>query len=82
MASISANARDPRRGLFSVDHQLFRDTVRRFLERDVLPHHAQWERDGLIPRDTWRKAGAAGILLPMTPQEYGGGGEVGEVWRR
>jgi alkylation response protein AidB-like acyl-CoA dehydrogenase len=65
---------DPRRGLFSADHQLFRDTVCRFLERDVLPYHAQWERDGLIPRDTWRKAGAAGILLPMTPVEYGGGG--------
>jgi len=74
MASTSANARDPRRGLFSADHQLFRDTVRRFLACDVLPYHEQWERDGLIPRDTWRKAGAAGILLPMTPEEYGGGG--------
>ncbi|MFG5776482.1 acyl-CoA dehydrogenase family protein [Comamonas sp. J-3] len=63
-----------RRGLFSAEHQLFRDTVRRFLERDVLPFHAAWERDGLIPRETWRKAGAVGILLPMTPVEYGGGG--------
>jgi len=74
MTSTSATSSDPRRGLFSADHQLFRDTVCRFLERDVLPYHAQWERDGLIPRDTWRKAGAAGILLPMTPEEYGGGG--------
>lgn len=54
---------------------MFRDTVRRFLAQDVLPFHAQWEREGLIPRDTWRKAGAAGILLPMTPDEYGGGGD-------
>ncbi len=74
MAPSGAPSPAPRRGLFSADHQLFRDTVRRFLERDVLPFHAQWERDGLIPRDTWRKAGAAGILLPMTPSEYGGGG--------
>lgn len=74
MESISATSNDPRRGLFSPDHEMFRDTVRRFLEQDVLPYHAQWERDGLIPRETWRKAGAAGILLPMTPDEYGGGG--------
>ena len=65
---------DPRRGLFSADHQTFRDTVCRFLAQDVLPFHAQWEKDGLIPRETWRKAGAAGILLPMTPDAYGGGG--------
>src|SRR5437868_5526164 len=74
MQSTSVALQDNRRGLFSADHELFRDTVRRFLEQDVLPFHAQWERDGLIPRETWRKAGAAGLLLPMTPDEYGGGG--------
>lgn len=71
---MQATSTDPRRGLFSADHQAFRDTVSRFLAQDVLPFHAQWEKDGLIPRDTWRKAGAAGILLPMTPDAYGGGG--------
>ncbi len=50
------------------------DFLAEFLAREVLPHHAQWERDGLIPRDLWRRAGAAGILLPMAPAEYGGGG--------
>lgn len=62
------------RKLFSADHELFRDTVARFIANEITPHHHQWEQDGLVPRDLWRKAGAAGILLPSTPEEYGGGG--------
>lgn len=62
------------RKLFSADHELFRDTVARFIADEITPHHHQWEQDGLVPRDLWRKAGAAGILLPSTPGEYGGGG--------
>ena len=62
------------RKLFSADHELFRDTVARFIADEITPHHHQWEQDGLVPRDLWRKAGAAGILLPSTPEEYGGGG--------
>ncbi|MEO6319645.1 MAG: acyl-CoA dehydrogenase family protein [Polaromonas sp.] len=63
-----------RRGLFSADHELFRDTVRRFIAREVMPNHAEWEEQGLVPRDLWRRAGAAGLLLPMAPDEFGGGG--------
>ncbi|CAB3629978.1 acyl-CoA dehydrogenase [Achromobacter marplatensis] len=62
------------RKLFSAEHELFRDTVARFIANEITPHHHQWEQDGLVPRDLWRKAGAAGILLPSTPEEYGGGG--------
>lgn len=60
--------------LFSADHELFRDTVARFIADEITPHHQQWEQEGLVPRELWRKAGAAGILLPSTPDEYGGGG--------
>ncbi|KNY06728.1 acyl-CoA dehydrogenase [Achromobacter piechaudii] len=60
--------------LFSADHELFRDTVARFIADEITPYHYQWEQDGLVPRDLWRRAGAAGILLPSTPEEYGGGG--------
>lgn len=63
-----------RKGLFSPDHELFRDSVSRFLQQEVMPHHARWEHEGLVPRSIWNMAGSAGILLPMTPQEYGGGG--------
>ncbi|MDF8359491.1 acyl-CoA dehydrogenase family protein [Achromobacter anxifer] len=62
------------RKLFSADHELFRDTVARFIADEITPHHQQWEQEGLVPRELWRKAGAAGILLPSTPDEYGGGG--------
>ena len=65
---------DQRRGLFTADHDTFRRTLAAFIAKEVLPHHARWEEEGLIPRDLWRRAGATGLLLPMAPDEYGGGG--------
>lgn len=52
--------------------ELFRDNVRRFLESEVEPHYAQWERDGKVPREFWRTMGAAGLLCVDAPEEYGG----------
>lgn len=62
------------RKLFSSDHELFRDTVARFIANEITPHHYQWEQEGMVPRELWRKAGKAGVLLPSTPDQYGGGG--------
>ncbi|WP_114973502.1 acyl-CoA dehydrogenase family protein [Rhodoferax ferrireducens] len=62
------------RTLFGEEHELFRDQARRFLEEEVIPHHADWETDGIVPRAVWRKAGAAGLLCPAIPEQYGGGG--------
>jgi alkylation response protein AidB-like acyl-CoA dehydrogenase len=62
------------RTLFSAEHELYRDQVRRFIEREVIPHHAQWEKDGVVPRSVWQRAGEAGLLCPAIPDEYGGGG--------
>lgn len=64
----------PKRKLFSADHELFRDSVARFIAEEITPHHAQWEQQGMVPRELWRKAGRAGILCPSTPDQYGGGG--------
>lgn len=50
------------RTLFSSDHELFRDSVRKFLEQDAVPFHHQWEKDGHIDRALWNKAGEAGML--------------------
>ncbi|MBI3514310.1 MAG: acyl-CoA dehydrogenase family protein [Proteobacteria bacterium] len=61
-------------GLFQEEHQLFRTTVRRFVETEVVPHHARWERQGVVDREVWRKAGELGLLLTNVPREYGGGG--------
>ncbi len=61
------------RTIFQEEHELFRDQARRFLEEEVLPHHAAWEEQGIVPREVWRKAGAAGLLCPAIPEQYGGG---------
>ena len=60
--------------LYTAEHEDFRKTVRTFLEREVVPHHDQWEKDGIVPRELWRKAGEAGLLCFDVPEEYGGPG--------
>jgi long-chain-acyl-CoA dehydrogenase len=62
------------RTLFSSEHEAFRDTARRFIAREIVPHHAEWEKAGVVPRELWLKAGAAGLLLCDVPDEYGGMG--------
>jgi acyl-CoA dehydrogenase len=59
---------------YTDEHLAFRDSVHRFVEREIRPHHAQWEKDGQVPRELYRKAGALGMLLTGVPAEYGGGG--------
>jgi len=63
-----------RRTLFSEEHALYRDTVRRFLEREVVPHQERWNAAGSVDREAWRKAGEAGLLCPWLPDDYGGPG--------
>lgn len=62
------------RPLFSADHELFRDTARKFFEREVAPHHREWEQTGVAPREVWRQAGEAGLLCTTLPEAYGGSG--------
>ena len=62
------------RTIFGADHEAFRDTVRRFVAEHVVPHHADWEKAGQIPRDLWRQAGALGLLCCNVPEAYGGMG--------
>jgi alkylation response protein AidB-like acyl-CoA dehydrogenase len=64
----------PRTSAFSSDHEQFRASVRGFIDKEIAPHHAQWEKDGAVSREVWLKAGAAGLLLANMPEEYGGGG--------
>jgi alkylation response protein AidB-like acyl-CoA dehydrogenase len=63
-----------RRFAFGDDHHLFRDQVRRFLDRELHPHLDRWEEEGIIDRAFWAKAGEAGLLCPTVPEEYGGPG--------
>src|SRR5271170_3364456 len=60
------------RSLFSEEHEIWRASVRRFVEEEIVPFHAQWETEGIVPRELWLKAGAQGLLCCTVPEEYGG----------
>ncbi len=61
--------------LYERDHDEFRELCRTFLAREAVPHHERWEADGIVDREVWRKAGAAGLLGPDVDEAYGGGGQ-------
>ena len=78
-----------RRDLFGEEHDLFRDQCRRFVEKEVEPRVAEWDARGTSDRETWRKAGEAGLLGACAPEAYGGAGAdflydaiVMEEWAR
>lgn len=60
------------RSVYADDHEAFRDQVRKFMETEVKPFHAQWEKDGQVDKAVWRKAGEMGMLCCDMPEEYGG----------
>jgi alkylation response protein AidB-like acyl-CoA dehydrogenase len=62
------------RTLFSPEHDQFRGSVRRFVETELVPHHAEWEMQKIVPRSVWLKAGEMGLLCCNMPEEYGGAG--------
>ena len=60
------------RKIFKEEHNVFRDAVRRFMQKEVVPNLAQWDEDGICPRDIWRKMGEQGFLCPWAEEKYGG----------
>ncbi len=60
------------RTLFSADHDAFRDSFRRFVEKEIVPHHDAWEDQGYVDRAVWHKAGENGFLCMSLPEAYGG----------
>ncbi len=64
------------RTLYDEEHDLFRQSVREFYEREVVPFHDDWEDEGLVPRDLFTTAGASGLLGMQAPEAWGGGGAV------
>tara|TARA_R110001592_G_scaffold59620_2_gene180890 strand:- start:15013 stop:16158 length:1146 start_codon:yes stop_codon:yes gene_type:complete len=61
-----------KRTVFESEHEMFRDSFRKFLQEEAVPHHAQWEKDGQVSRELWKKAGDNGYLCPTVPEAYGG----------
>jgi acyl-CoA dehydrogenase len=70
MAHQELNAQT--RSLYSEEHHQFRDSVRKFFAREMLPHKDRFEQEGLIEPALWQKAGAQGLLCPTVPEAYGG----------
>ncbi|MEL6405452.1 MAG: acyl-CoA dehydrogenase family protein [Chloroflexota bacterium] len=62
------------RTIFTDEHHMFRQAIRKFIENEAVPHHKQWEHAGIVPREFWLKAGAQGYLCMDVPEAYGGGG--------
>ncbi len=60
------------RAVYDEEHHIFRDSVRKFFTTEATPNAAEWSKNGIVPREFWNKAGAAGILCPGLPEEYGG----------
>jgi len=68
------------RTVFREDHEMLRETIRRFLERECKPRQAQWDLDGKVDRETWLKAGREGLLCTTLDPEWGGaGGDFGHA---
>lgn len=62
------------RDYFDADHDAFRDSVRRYLAREVVPQQTQWEAAGMVPREAWRGLGEQGFLLTWLEESLGGTG--------
>ncbi len=62
------------RTVFEPEHEMFRESVRAFLQREAVPHIARWEEAGVVDRELFTAAGAAGFLGMDLPEEHGGGG--------
>lgn len=54
------------------EHEIFRQALRKFLEKEAVPYYEQWEKDKMIPRDFWLKMGERGYLCPDLDESYGG----------
>ncbi len=62
------------RTIFDEEHEMFRKAFRTFVEREMIPHRDEWDRAGLVDKDLFAKAGAAGFIAMDVPETYGGAG--------
>ena len=63
-----------RRTVFNEDHEAFRQTLRDFIEAEVVPYYPDWYAAGLVPREFYYKLAELGLFGIEVPEEYGGAG--------
>lgn len=61
-----------KRNFLTKDHEMYRDALKKFLQKEAIPYFEQWEKDKIIPRSFWRKMGENGFLCPQVDEAYGG----------
>ena len=59
---------------YTAEHVIFRDSLRKFLDKEIVPHVEAWEEAGIVPRSAWKQMGEQGFLCTDIPEEYGGAG--------
>ena len=59
---------------YTAEHNIFRESLRKFLDKEIVPHVEEWEEAGIVPRSAWKKMGEQGFLCTDVPEEYGGAG--------
>lgn len=59
---------------YTAEHNIFRESLRKFLDKEIVPHVEEWEEEGIVPRSAWKKLGEQGFLCTDIPEQYGGVG--------
>ncbi|HNZ10369.1 MAG: Acyl-CoA dehydrogenase [Deltaproteobacteria bacterium ADurb.Bin151] len=59
---------------YTAEHNIFRESLRKYLDKEIVPHVEEWEEAGIVPRSVWKKMGEQGFLCTDVPEEYGGAG--------
>ncbi|MGG1674343.1 acyl-CoA dehydrogenase family protein [Neobacillus sp. NRS-1170] len=72
MSTITALKNTSERSYLKEEHHIFRNSVRKFLEREAVPYYEQWEENKRVPSSFWKKMGENGFLCPWVDEQYGG----------
>jgi acyl-CoA dehydrogenase len=59
---------------YTAEHNIFRESLRKYLDKEIVPHIEEWEEEGIVPRSAWKKLGEQGFLCTDVSEEYGGAG--------
>jgi acyl-CoA dehydrogenase len=57
---------------YTEEHDMLRDAFKKFIDKEITPYHEEWEKDGVVPRELWEKAGENGFVCPWADEKYGG----------